>query len=403
MLVWALLNPTDGRAWRALALAAAGGLLAVPMLLPWLVKADLERLITAGDAFWGTSRVVVAAAGGTALLTIMAAPRRLAVVAGWGAILAGGGAFAARSADLGMGDAVQSAALAVVALGSAAIVGSALESATRVGEIGGWRRLSVGVGAAASLLLVAASLLPVVGGRAGLPGDRFRDAFEFTVARPGDPALSRILVVGPPQTLPGDSREIMGAYYRVVSAPMPDHLETRLNEPLVGDEALAAALERMIDGQTQRAGELLASFGIRWIVIMGDTTGTGADPLATAWLNVLEGQLDLVPLGGGLAHPTFANEEPAYRALSGLGRAWAWAGTRYVGPPEVSGRVAVADNADDRWGPGEWAQLGWGNEVSAAAGEAVFDPIEWRRMAALAAAIGFLILAAVAWVGRRAA
>lgn len=400
MFVWAVLNLTDGRAWRAFALAAAGGLIAVPLLYPWLGETDLELFVTSGDAFWQTSVVVAVAAVVTAVLTIVAAPSRLAMVAGWGAILVGAGALLARSAEIGLGRTVESAALTVVALGSAAIVGSAIEGVSRVSEVAGWRRLALGIGAVASLFIVVAAFLPLIGGRAGLPGDRFRQAFEFTAARPGDPAASRILVVGPPEDLPGDSRELRGAYYRLVSAPVPDHLETRLHERLIGDEALVATLSQVIDGETQRAGELLASFGIRWIVVMGQTEGSDADATSTAWLNVLEGQLDLVPLGAGLPHPTFANEEPAFRAVSSLGRVWTSRDGRYEGPAEVNGRLTVAENANSRWGPSEWTQVGWGSEVSAAQGMAGFDPIERRRLAASAAAIGLIVLAGLAWLGR---
>lgn len=402
LVLWAVLNPTDVKVWRAVAFGAGGTVIALPLLVPWIVEADLHRYVAAGDAFWEPWVVAAVAVATAVALTLLAAPPRLAVVSGWGAILVAGGALGARSADLGPGLAAESAALAAVALGSAAIVGAALEAVTRVGEIAGWRRFAVGMAAASVLLLVATSLLPLVGGRAGLPGDRFAAAFEFTTARPGDAAASRILVVGPPDELPGDSRLIRGASYRLVSAPLPDHLETHLADSRPGDDALVATLNLVIDGDTQRVGALLAPFGVRWIVVTGDAEGSDADPRSTAWLNVLEGQLDLVPLGGALPHPTFANEVSAVRATTSLGRIWLPDGLGYTGPAEVNGRVAIADNVDDRWGPGEWAALGWGNEVSAREGRAVFDAIEWRRLAAAGAGAGMLILAAAAWLGRRA-
>jgi len=403
LALWAVLNLSDGAGWRSALVAALGAALAVPLLLPWVRLVDLEAFVTAGDAYWQTSIVVAVAAAITAFATIVAAPTRLALVAGWGAVLVTGGALLARSSSLGLGVEVESAALAAVALGSAGIVGSAIEAITRVTEIQGWRRVVMGIGTAASVFVVVAALVPLLGGRASLPGDRFRDAFEFTSARPGNPADSRILVVGPPDQLPGDSRALRAAHYRVVSAPMPQLWEAWLPDPLSGDDALAGALEVVIDGDTQRAGQLLAPFGIRWIVVMGDTTsGVDSDPWATAWLRIFEGQLDLVPLGGGLSHPTFANDEvPAARAVTTRGTTWPKTPDGYAGTPEAGARVTVGENANGRWGPGEWQQVDWRNEVSAQLGVAVFDAIDERRSQAMGAGIGFLVLLGFAWWGRR--
>ncbi|MGB5431434.1 MAG: hypothetical protein WBO21_00340, partial [Acidimicrobiia bacterium] len=374
LLVWALVNMTDRTAWRAVAISGAATVLAVPFLLPWLGAADLSRFISDGTAYWAIPTVTAIVAAVAALSTLLAAPQRLALVAGWGAIIVVAGAFVARSAGFDLGREVQGAGLAMVTLGLALIVGPSFESITRTREVGGWRRLVAGVAVAASVFLVAAPALTIVGGRAGFPSDEYRDAFTFTAARPGDPAASRILVVGAPGGLPGDDRIIDGAAYRLLSAPMPQSWETYLHDARVGAEALAATLKLLIGGETKRAGELLATFGIRWIVILDEGDN---DRFTNAWRSVFVGQLDLVPLGGGLDNPTFENEaEGAVRAITGGGNSWTRSGTGYAGEAESGVDVEVRENANARWGPGEWQQSDWTNTVGASGGVAEFEPID---------------------------
>jgi GT2 family glycosyltransferase len=399
LLVWALLNSADGTAWRASGISLVGALLAVPLLFPWLGVADLHRFITEGDAYWALPVVTAVIVGIAAAAAVVAAPQRLALIAAWGAIAAATGTLLARSAGFGAGREIEAAGLAVVSLGIGLIVGPSFEAITRVREVGGWRRIVAGIAVAASVFLVAVSVVTILGGRAGYPGDEYREAFTFSAARPGDPTASRILVLGAPGNLPGDDRTVGGAAYRLVSAPMPESWETYLHSPRVGDDELEKTLASIIDGETQRAGELLAPFGIRWIVILSEDD---IDQFAGAWKTVFVGQLDLVPLGGGLANTTFENEaENAVRAVSAEGSTWTRAGTGYEGKPEFGVGLEVRENANDRWGPGDWEQIGWANMTTAAAGTVGFDPINSRRYQAIGAAVWLVALAGVAWAGRR--
>ncbi len=399
LAVWALLNLTDRAAWRAFGIALAGSALAVPVLFPWLGSVDLSSFITDGAAYWAIPTATAAITAVGALATLLAAPRRLALVAGAGAILAAAGALLARSADFDLGREVGAVGLAVVALGLALIVGPSFESITRTREVGGWRRIVVGIAVVASVFLVAASLVTVVGGRAGFPKDEYRAAFTFTAARPGDPSMSRILVVGAPGELPGTDRVVDGAAYRLVSAPMPASWETYLPEERAGDVALADALGQVIDGETKRAGELLAPFGIRWVVILAESE---SDPFADAWRSAMVGQLDLVPLGGGLKNVTFENEaEFPLRAVSLQDTTWTRAGTGYARETSAIVDVVVRENANVRWGPGEWEQTDWGNAVASSAAGVDFDPIASRRTQAISAALWLAALTGFAWVGRK--
>jgi len=399
LLIWALLNFTDGTAWRAFGVSLVGAVLAIPLLFPWLGTADLSRFVTDGEAFWALPAVTGVVAVIAAVAVLVSAPQRLAMIAAWGALLAAVGALLARSAGFGSGREVEAAGIALVALGVGLIVGPSFEAITRDREVGGWRRIVGGIAVAASVFLVAAAVLTILGGRAGYPSDEYREAFTFSAARPGDSTASRILVLGAPGNLPGDDRIIGGAAYRLVSAPMPESWETYLHTARAGDDALAKTLESIIDGEATRAGELLAPFGIRWIVILSETE---RDPFAEAWRTIFVGQLDLVPLGGGLANTTFENEaENAVRAVSPEGTPGTRAGTGYEGKQEFGVGLEVRENANDRWGPGDWEQIGWASGVTAAAGSVGFDPIDSRRYQAIAAAVWLVTLAGAAWAGRR--
>ncbi len=399
LLIWALLNFTDGTLWRAFGISLGGAILAVPLLFPWLGTADLYRFVTDGEAYWSLPIVTAVIVVVAAAAVLVAAPPRLALIAAWGAVLAAVGTFLARSAGFGSGREIEAAGIAVVSLGVGLIVGPSFEAITRVREVGGWRRIVSGIAVAASVFLVATAVVTVLGGRAGYPSDEYREAFTFSAARPGDPTASRILVLGAPGNLPGDDRTVGGAAYRLVSAPMPESWETHLHTARIGDDALSDTLESIIDGETKRAGELLAPFGVRWIVILGETE---MDPFAEAWRTIFIGQLDLVPLGGGLANTTFENEaENAVRAVSAEGTPWTRAGTGYQGTREFGIGLEVRENANDRWGPGDWEQIGWANGVTAATGTVGFEPINSRQSQAIAAAVWLVALTGVAWGGRR--
>ena len=399
LLGWAILNLTDRAAWRAFGVSAVAAIVAVPLLFPWLGTADLGRFMTDGAAYWAIPTATAVVAGIGLLATLLSAPQRLALVAGLGGIIAVSGAFLARTSGWDLGREVESAGLALVALGLALIVGPSFEAITRISEVGGWRRLVAIVSVATSVFLVAVAAVTMVGGRAGFPGDEYRDAFTFSAARPGDPAESRILVVGSPDGLPGENRMVDGAAYRLVSAPMPESWETYLHDARIGDDALSAALQEITAGETKRAGEVLAAFGVRWIVVLDEGD---LDPFADAWRTAFIGQLDLVPLGGGLDNTTFENEaELPVRAVTSDGTPWDRSGTGYTSESGTPRDLQVRENANARWGPGEWQQVDWANGIRTIEPTAQFDPIGSRRSQATAALVWLFALGGFAWAGRR--
>ena len=107
-------------------------------------------------------------------------------------------------------------------------------------------------------------------------------------------------------------------------------------------------------------------------------------------------------LGGGLDNTTLENEaEFAVRTLSSTGAPWTRDGTGYAGEAEFGVDLEVRENANARWGPGEWKQSGWANAVPASAGVVEFDPIGSRRTQAIAASLWLVFLVGFAWAGRR--
>jgi hypothetical protein len=325
----------------------------------------------------------------------------LGIVAGWGTLLAAAGFLGSRSGDFGWGIETESVSLAIAGLGLAVVIAVVADSLFSEG-IRTVRRFVLGVGAVAVVLLVVGSLTIVIGGRAGLPGDVYVDALGFTKANDGEAQRARVLLVGDPDLLPGDARTVLGGSYRVVSATVPDLGEARLGPMLPFDDLLETKLRTIIAGETRRAGGELASFGIRWIVVMGESKGTDAQNPAVAWRNVFAGQLDLLPLSSSTGNAAFVTDvTPVGRALTSRLASWGRNGWTYEGEATEGGRVFVAENADEGWGPPPWAAVGEMNEVSAATGVVTYTADAERRLQAILVFFAIVVLAGSIVVGKR--
>ncbi len=392
LALWALLG--QGKRWWAPLRAAAASALAVPLLFPWFGIVSLgDYLETGASAFWEPwwPGAVLVAATGVAVVA-GARDRILAAIAGWGLALAAGGLTVARAGSLDAGRHVESAGMIVAALGTAAIVGAALEGLSRLEKLDSWRQTITALGIVGAAALVASTLLLAGPGRAGLPQDEYRESLRFTTVQ-GEPTSARVLLAGPAADLPGDSRRLDGAAYRVTSAPVPRLWEAELPEARLGDAALEQTLRSIIAGEVARAGDALAEFGVRWIVVVGPSP----------FESVFDAQLDLVPLAG-LDRPVFLSEVEAVRAVDDRGEAWAWDPPGYEGEARPGATVFVAENADQRWGPDPWRQEGWANRLAAEEGAVGFAAHAPYRRQALGAGALLLAFAAVAvWgTGRKA-
>jgi len=392
VLLWALVG--TGRRWPGVALAVSGTALALPLLMPWILYADLVALYRDGPpTFWDPGWLVIGAFGVVVVATLLGGDRATASIAGWGGLLAVGGAALARAGDLGLGRDAGISGLILVALGTAAVIGAALETAGRRRLYGGFRRGVGTVGAVVAVVLLAVTTLATASaGRAGLHDDTQRDQFRFAVAA-GD-ETTRVLLLGVAADLPGDSRDLHGLGYRVVTPPFVRSWDGYLNDPRLGDQALEGFLDDLLAGEVRRAGERLAAFGIGWVAF------TEASPLEA----LFEAQLDLIPLRS-LDFPVFRNEVAAARAMGGDGTAWVADGTGFTDPAGAGGPVYVASNADYRWGPGDWEQADWANGVTVVGSSVAFAGHGGRRDLALGAAVwlGLLVLGVSTrlWTRRR--
>ena len=211
--------------------------------------------------------------------------------------------------------------------------------------------------------------------------------YDFAV--PEDAGAGRILAFG--SHLPGTERTIEGLGYRVFDPPLPYSWEAYLNEPRLGDDALHAFLESLLEGRERRAGDALAEFGVAWVVF------TEPSPLQ----RLLESQLDLFALRS-LDFPVYRNEVQTAPAVEEDGTRWLADGTGYRSPDgRATGVLRIADNADFRWGPGSWEQVEWANQLGGAPTVVRFEAYTPRRLMAIGAALWFVALVGAMIAGRR--
>ena len=356
------------------------------MLRPWINGVDFTEYFRAGEAFWQPGAVLAIAALIALAAALVAAPGSLMRVGLWGGLIGSVGFTLARTASEGGGRHLGALGLAAVALGTSVVAGVVFDSLRRMPDLSALGRYILPVGAGAAALVVLSAALVLGPGRAGLPADELEDALRFTGASIDDESAARVLLVGPPESLPGTSRTVRGAGYRVISAPTPRLWEAELPVPGPADDALTEVLESIIDGGGFRAGQQLAEFGIRWIVEMDGT------PLSSRF----EQQLDLIPLDG-LRRTVFLVDLPtAVRVSSSTGEAWGQQGTGFAGLPAAT--VVVKEQAHPGWG--EDAELDdWAMTLDGSSGEVQFDAPDSSRNEArqslfigLALALGSLVL-----------
>jgi hypothetical protein len=236
----------------------------------------------------------------------------------------------------------------------------------------------------AAVFVLGASLMSIGAGRLGLGEDEWSDRLAFVSGLSDDPESVRTLVVGFPDSLPGDSRIGNGYGYRLVTGDTLTSAEARLAPPRLGDRALDGVLEVIDRADVLEPGRLLAPFAIQWVMVVDDVE----------FADRLSAQLDLteVPLAPGVR--VFRNDSFVPR-LSGPSESWDAAYAGGSGPAS-DGSLRIADNASIRFGP-DWSQDDWANRVSTVDGAVTYEPVPLRRSLSIAVGAMFVIalLAAV--------
>lgn len=369
LLAWALV-PTVGRGavLRGLMAAALGAVL----VSPYLLAVSWDRLSAGGphidlrlSAVAGILLLVAA------LAATLFAPLPHRAVAGWGGVMAAVAAGAAAVPDAGGEVAVALAALG--SLGAAMVVGAALP----VGSGGAVATTAGAVSSAACVGLLVLAVAAVPAGRGWLPADEWSGTLDFAASLAPPSGPDRVLIIGSPESLPGESRLGPGFAYRLVWGAAPTLDQAWLNRPLPGDEALALAIDEAQLAGSVRPGEILAPFAIRWLVVLDGAPVTA----------MLDAQVDLaeIPVSPGVR--VFENLAARPRADA---PSWTSERVEASGPPVES--VRLADNADPGWRPGGRAE-GWFTVLDGSGGEIGYrpDPLRlgaaWLSLAVLVAGI----------------
>lgn len=365
----------------SIALVAGGGLLAAALaLMPWTLGTSFEALSGGGAkvlpavSWWWVGPAVAAS-----VLSLVTAPPKLLPATLWGGATASIGALLSLTPGLGREPTV--GLLVAASLGLALLTGASLEALARRGP----KRL-VGLAGLALLATVAPSL---VDGRANLPDGSIGEVLAFTAGLAPEHGADRALLIGPAGLLPGASRYIDGLGYRLVSAPSPRLTEAWLAEPRLGDEQLDAEVRRLLGGGRLRSGETLGSFGVRWVVVMGEV------PVD------LRASTDLRPVPVSPDFAAYVNENAQPVAVDQTGRPWQKVDRGYSATG-AGGVVRLAENADPRWGSDQWRQDGWANLVSTEGPTVVFATQPIYRWGAIAAGLWLCLLAVVGLYGLRA-
>ena len=386
-----LLVGTDGR-WQAAAQAAVLGAAGLVWTIPWLTQVVPAKLLTSGQAItWPVPAWL--GLGFTALLAIampLVNRHDLGLIA-VGALMAYAGAFVSTTAALPVGLEGSAAAMVTTATGVAIAVGGIVATIAGPATADRFRRmLSLLVTVGMVGLIAAASVLPILRGRAGFEADRFRNALAFTGPRAEAQGPDRVLFLG--RGAPGELRTLTGVPYRVKSAEVP-FTEAWLPVRQAGDVALERALLALRDPQVQRPGATLAEFGIRWVVVLEP------NPLEAGF----QAKLDMrrLPLFD-VPFVVYENLESSPRAVRDDGVIWRHDGFRYQGPASTAAQVRVAEQYNERWrpdaAPDDWAVL-----ASANTGEvAIAVDGSQRALAWVAAGVAAAsLLAALAGIGAR--
>ncbi len=347
VLLWSLQGGKRGR----LLLSAAtlvGGVVAVNFLNGdpgWLTDSG-RRLGIEVNFVWAAALLLAV----VPLFNEASRPRR---VGNFGAILGLGGLLVWTAGYGGPG--LEEAALVTASLGSAIVVGVALDKVV-------FRPLPL-VSALGALVILGWSVVSIFGGHLGLPSGDTNDDLVFAESLADDGQARRVLYVSSVQALvPGESRPGPGYWYRLLDGSGTTNDKVWLPRPRAGDQLLDDRLTAITTGSNLRPGTLLNEFSIGWVVVDGPETDLDL---------ALANQFDIIPVPLDSEVRIYENPTAVPVASSESGDVWTKVGVRYSGDPG-SDRVAITTNFSPSWGPDGDADSWW-TTVSASTGTAAYS------------------------------
>ena len=374
-----------GWSWWSVPRALLGAAVGLSAVGTYLWANDLDVWSHGPSLTWEADWVYWGGVAVAGLLAVTFGGTRLRGAAGLGLALSGAGLWVGHLTEWEL--ALAGAVLAAAGAGTtvAASVAAGLREGEERRRMGGLLALAVGV------VMLGFTLPTLEGGRAGMPEDRWSDRLDFasSLADPGHG--SRLLLIGEEGSLPGMEREGEGFSYRLMKAGSPTLEQAWLPPPEVGDRALAEVVARLSESRPLRPGELLAPFGVRWVVVSQDT-GFSAH---------LSGQVDMRILSESADAVVYENLVALPRSDGPYVGAWDSVAPDRVEGLEFQGRIRIGDNAHPRWGP-DWAQHSWWTTISGSEGAGSFtpDPVE-RRLGWWGGGL-LIALAGLVWWGRGA-
>ncbi|HWF15955.1 MAG TPA: glycosyltransferase family 2 protein [Acidimicrobiales bacterium] len=370
--------------WRLLVVALAALGVALVLAAPWVVGTALAGkgsvaifgLPVAGATAPNWGEIVRFAVGPIARsplvwLLVAAAALPLALGRGirllWAARLwvtacaSWGLALAAVRGDMGSFTPSLTVVLVPAALAVAACLGVGISSFENdlTGREFGWRQVT----SVAAVVFVAVGLLPViagaVGGRWGLPSQGIEQPLSF-LDHPSATDASRVLWLGDPRALPVGGWSVEpGLAYALTPGDLPDTSQV-LTPAGPGPAVLVAdAVHLATSGGTVHLGRLLASAGVRYIVLVqglapsavGSLTPSVDAPPPAGLETSLLGQDDLHIVPGEVGVQVFENDEAmsvaAQRAAPlSVVRSWSYpSGADVVGWQPVLASLAESSPA----------------------------------------------------------
>ena len=346
LLVVAVWRPLGGdRGSFLLALVVmVGGAVGAAFLLgdpDWLTN-SARGLGVAADYLWPVMILVAA-------LPMVAVEGRPRLAALTGGIVSLAALAVGRVVPLPPG--VEEAVFVTASLGAALAVAGALDAISR--DV---FRIAAAAGGAA---LLVASVMTMGNGRLGLPAGDANERLSFAATLAEESGSGRILHASSDRSeIPGEARAGPGYWYRVLDGDGTTLDEVWLPDMQNGDEDLIIALGEISSGADLRPGARLSSYAIDWVVLEGP---------AFILDEALTAQLDLVPLPLDPDARVYENTIAGPVAGS-VGGPWLEDGLGFSGPA-ADGRVPVAMNFDDGWGPdavpSDWHLTVDGNEGTA--------------------------------------